>query len=82
MQAEPELDEFRRLGHRIIDQLADYLSGVEERALFPAIGYLAFAPRYFRALGEQRYGMTSESALLPLLARQMALMNASATGKV
>lgn len=51
-------------------------------ALFPAIGYLAFAPRYFRALSEQQYAMASESALVPLFARQMALMTASATGKV
>lgn len=51
-------------------------------ALFPAIGYLALAPRYFRALGEQRYGLANESPLAPLLARQLALMNASATGKI
>ncbi|MDX2275392.1 MAG: squalene/phytoene synthase family protein [Hyphomonadaceae bacterium] len=51
-------------------------------ALFPAIGYLAFAPRYFKALTEQQYSMESSHSLVPLLARQMALMAASATGKV
>lgn len=51
-------------------------------AVFPAIGYLAFAPRYFKALGEQQYSMDLNHALVPLLARQMALMAASATGKV
>ena len=51
-------------------------------ALFPAIGYLAFAPRYFRALSEQPHAIGGTGALVPLLARQMALMNASATGKL
>lgn len=44
--------------------------------LFPAIGYLALLPRYYKALSEARAAQT------PLLVRQMTLVVASATGRV
>ena len=31
------VDEFRALGHRIIDRLADHLETIEERPLFPSV---------------------------------------------
>jgi phytoene/squalene synthetase len=49
-------------------------------ALFPAIGYLALAPRYFRTLGDGRLDVADTSA--PLLLRQIALIAASATGRL
>jgi aromatic-L-amino-acid decarboxylase len=32
-----DMDEFRRMGHRTVDRLAEYLEGVEERPLFPDV---------------------------------------------
>ena len=48
--------------------------GVEARA-FPAFGYMALAPLYWRARAKGAQG-------LPLLARQMRLVIASATGRL
>ena len=33
----PDPEELRRLGHEVVDLLAEYLAGVEDRALFPDI---------------------------------------------
>ena len=51
-------------------------------ALFPAIGYLSFAPRYYKALGVAQYEVVADNALVPLIMRQVTLMAASATGRV
>lgn len=34
---EPDPEELRRLGHEVVDMLADYLAGVEDRTLFPDV---------------------------------------------
>ena len=34
---QPDPEELRRLGHEVVDLLADYLAGVEDRPLFPDI---------------------------------------------
>lgn len=51
-------------------------------AIFPAIGYLSFAPRYFRVLGTPQYQVLEDDTLSPLIVRQMTLVASSATGKV
>ena len=35
--AQPDPEELRRLGHKVVDLLTDYLVGVEDSALFPNI---------------------------------------------
>lgn len=51
-------------------------------SVFPAVGYLALAPRYFRALSQPHTDVVMAPVLTPLLLRQFSLIMASATGKV
>ena len=51
-------------------------------ALLPAIGYLAFLPRYYRVLGDAPNARSGDSTLTPLLARQLLLLRAAATGSI
>ena len=50
-------------------------------ALFPAFGYLTFAPRYYKALGAMTCDAPPNGELVPLILRQMLLIAASATGR-
>ena len=51
-------------------------------ALFPAIGYLAFLPGYYRVLGDAPNARSGDSTLTPLLTRQLLLLRAAATGSI
>lgn len=60
---------------------AQDLASVLPAAAFPAIGYLSLAPRYLRAVS-MPHADINESAALSLLVRQLALVKASAMGRV
>src|SRR5690242_8022994 len=62
-----DTDEFRKLGHEVVDWLADYLSTLDEKPVAPAV-----SPQSVRALFEEplpQQGMPAEEILKELQAK-------------
>ena len=50
-----DMNEFRTIGHRMVDWIAEYLENVEDRALFPVVSppsLLSLLPPLFLPLTE------------------------------